>query len=62
MTKKELARATYVNKSKKARKEEASEGRKDWTGFRSTVYADKTKYNRKKMKKELDKEARLCYN
>lgn len=54
MTKREIERATYVNESKKKRKEKASEGRKEWTGFRSTYYTDRTKYNRKKFKKVLD--------
>lgn len=54
MTKKELARATYINESKKMRKEKASENRTEWTGYRSTVYKDKTKYDRKKFKKVLD--------
>lgn len=54
MTKREMERMAYVNESKKKRKEKASEGRKEWTGFRPTVYKDKTKYNRNKMKKVLD--------
>lgn len=54
MTNKELERCTYVNESKKRRKEKASKDRKDWTGFRSTQYKDKTKYDRKKIKKTLD--------
>lgn len=54
MTKKEIERMLYVNESKKRRKEKASEGRKDWTGLRPVVYKDKTKYDRKKMKKILD--------
>ena len=54
MTKKEIERATYINESKKKRKEKAQKDRKGWTGFRSTVYQDKTKYNRKKLKKVLD--------
>ena len=44
MTKKELARAIYVNESQKKRKEKAAEGRVVWTGVRSTSYQDKTKY------------------
>lgn len=55
MTKRELEKATYVNESQKRRKEKASKDRKEWTGFRSTQYQDKTKYNRKKIKKTLDK-------
>lgn len=56
MTKKELERATYINESKKKRKEKVSEGRKEWTGYRPTIYKDKTKYDRKKFKKALDNE------
>ena len=54
MTRKELERATYVNESKKKRKEKASEGRRDWVGCRSVVYKDRKKYDRKKFKKVLD--------
>lgn len=54
MTKKELEKAIYINESKKVRKAKAAQDRKDWTGFRSVVYQDKTKYNRKKFKKLLD--------
>lgn len=53
MTRKELARTTYVNISKKQRKEEANKNRKDWTGLRPVYFADKTKYNRKKFSKKL---------
>ena len=56
MTKKELDKATYVNESKKKRKEKANKDRKEWTGFRPTVYKDKTKYDRKKFKKVVDKD------
>lgn len=55
MTKREIDRAIYVNESKRKRKEKASQNRKTWVGIQSTTFADKTKYNRKKMKKELDK-------
>ena len=51
MTKKEIERATYVNKSKKQRKEEAKKNREDWVGLRPTFYKDKTKYNRQRDKK-----------
>ena len=51
MTKKEIKRATYINKSKKQRKEEAKKNREDWVGLRPTFYKDKTKYNRQRDKK-----------
>ena len=51
MTKKEIERATYINKSKKQRKEEAKKNREDWVGLRHTFYKDKTKYNRQRDKK-----------
>lgn len=54
MTKQEISRIIYVNEPKKRRKEKASKNRKDWTGLRPAVYQDKTKYNRKKLKKLLD--------
>ena len=57
MTKKQLEKAVYVNESKKKRKEKASKNRKDWVGLRPTVYKDKTKYNRQKSKREVEK----CY-
>lgn len=55
MTNKEIARAIYINESKRKRKEKASQNRKTWVGIQSTTFADKKKYNRKKMKKELDR-------
>jgi hypothetical protein len=57
MTKKQLEKAVYVNESKKKRKEKASKNRKDWVGLRPTVYKDKTKYDRQKSKREVEK----CY-
>ena len=42
---------------KKKRKEKASKNRKDWVGLRPTVYKDKTKYDRQKSKREVEK----CY-
>ena len=57
MTKKQLEKAVYVNESKKKRKEKASKNRKDWIGLRPTVYKDKTKYDRQKSKREVEK----CY-
>ncbi len=51
MTKREIERSLYVNKSKKKRKEKASQGRKDWTGLRPAVYKDKSKYDRKREKR-----------
>lgn len=55
MTKKQLEKAVYVNESKKKRKEKASKNRKDWVGLRPTVYKDKTKYDRRKSKREVEK-------
>lgn len=57
MTKKQLEKAVYVNESKKKRKEKASKNHKDWVGLRPTVYKDKTKYDRQKSKREVEK----CY-
>ena len=57
MTKKQLEKAVYVNESKKKREEKASKNRKDWVGLRPTVYKDKTKYDRQKSKREVEK----CY-
>ena len=57
MTKKQLEKAVYVNESKKKRKEKASKNCKDWVGLRPTVYKDKTKYDRQKSKREVEK----CY-
>ena len=57
MTKKQLQKAVYINESKKKRKEKASKNRKDWVGLRPTVYKDKTKYDRQKSKREVEK----CY-
>lgn len=57
MTKKQLEKAVYVNESKKKRKEKASKNRKDWVGLRPIVYKDKTKYDRQKSKREVEK----CY-
>ena len=62
MTKQEISRIVYVNESKKRRKEKASKNRKDWNGLRPAVYQDKTKYNRKKLKKLLDFSDKECYN
>ena len=56
MTKKELARATYVNESKKKRKEKTSAHRKNWTGIRPVIHKDKTKYNRQKNKQIREEE------
>lgn len=53
MTKREIERATYVNESKKKRKEKAKKNRADWVGLRPAYYKDKTKYDRKKFKKVL---------
>ena len=52
MTKKKMNKATYVNVSKKKRKEQAKENRGDtFEGYRPTYFKDKTKYNRQKNKK-----------
>ena len=52
MTKKELKKSTYINISKKARKEKIKAQRGEtFVGSRPTFFADKTKYNRKKFKK-----------
>lgn len=51
MTKKAMAKAMYVNVSKKKRKEQAKENRKGtFEGYRPTYFKDKTKYNRQKYK------------
>ncbi len=54
MTKREIERSLYVNESKKKRKEKASQGRKDWTGLRPTVYKDKSKYDRNREKRKWE--------
>jgi len=54
MTQKELERAVYVNESKKKRKEKASQGRRDWTGLRPTIYKDKSKYDRNREKRKWE--------
>nr|WP_318661128.1 hypothetical protein [uncultured Treponema sp.] len=52
MTKKEIARASYTNISKRARKEQTKANRGEtFVGCRSTYFADKTKYNRKRLEK-----------
>ena len=52
MTKKEMARRTYTNVSKKARKEQIKSQRGEtFVGCRPTYFSDKTKYNRKKLEK-----------
>lgn len=56
MTKKEMERTTYINKSKKQRKEEAKKNRIDWIGLRPAFYKDKTKYNRQRDKKISNEE------
>ncbi len=53
MTKKQISKATYVNISKKERKEIIKANRGEtFVGCRPAYFADKTKYNRKKFKKE----------
>lgn len=55
MTTKKIQSATYVNISKKKRKEQAKENRGEtFVGYRSTYFKDKTKYNRQKNKKIKD--------
>ena len=52
MSKKKIDKATYVNVSKKKRKEQAKENRGEtFVGYRSVFFKDKTKYNRQKNKK-----------
>lgn len=52
MTKKQLEKSTYVNISKKARKEKIKAERGEtFIGSRPAFFADKTKYNRKKLKR-----------
>lgn len=55
MTKKQIAKATYTNISKRARKEQAKAQRGEtFVGCRPIRFADKTKYNRKKLEKVSD--------
>ena len=55
MSKKKIDKATYVNVSKKKRKEQAKENRSEtFEGYRSTYFKDKTKYNRQRDKKIED--------
>lgn len=55
MTKKQISKTTYVNISKKERKEIIKANRGEtFVGCRPAYFADKTKYNRKKLKKVLD--------
>ena len=55
MSKKKIDKATYVNVSKKKRKEQAKENRGEtFEGYRSTHFKDKTKYNRQRDKKIED--------
>lgn len=49
---KKMMRATYTNISKRARKEKVrAERGETFVGCRPTYFADKTKYNRKKLEK-----------
>lgn len=52
MTKKQMAKVTYTNISKKARKEQSKAKRGEtFVGCRPTYFEDKTKYNRKRLGK-----------
>ena len=52
MSKKKLAKASYTNISKKARKEKIAADRGEtFVGCRPTYFKDKTKYDRKRFKK-----------
>ena len=52
MTKKQIAKTAYTNISKKARKEQVKAQRGEtFVGCRPTRFADKTKYNRKRLEK-----------